>query len=113
VDQETIMPIEILQSSQPMEADGLVEFNFNNPVIDWAFGFSFFRVTYGTEHHWVRSLMISMLPVASPALAAGSKQVRLQSQFYECRSPTAAGTRGLRNRSRRRPNWTSIGFRQS
>jgi hypothetical protein len=34
VDQETIMPIEILQSSQPMEADGLVEFNFNNPVID-------------------------------------------------------------------------------
>lgn len=75
------MPIEILQSSRPIEADRLVEFNLNNPVIDWAFGFSFFRLTYRTEHHWVRSLMINMVPVAGPAVAADSKQVSAQVQI--------------------------------
>ena len=54
------MPIEILQS--PPIGKASYTFSFKNPVIEYAIGLSAFKVTYGLDDHWVRSLSIGFLP---------------------------------------------------
>lgn len=53
------MPIEILQS--PPIGKNSFTFSFKNPVIDYAIGLTAFKVTYGLDDHWVRSLSIGFL----------------------------------------------------
>lgn len=67
------MPIEIVDASA--QPNGLVQFNFANPVMQYTIGIRAFRMTYGADDHWIKSLAIRILPVQNSAVGAASNQV--------------------------------------
>jgi hypothetical protein len=74
------MPIEIIQAD-PTHPGRQVQFTFANQIIDYAIGFSAFQITYGADDHWIRSLMIKILPVQGAVVGAQGNQVSAQVQI--------------------------------
>jgi hypothetical protein len=74
------MPIEI-QSTQSAHPNGLVQFTFANPVVQYTIGIRAFTVTYGADDHWIQSLSIKILPVQNAAVGAASNQVTAHVQM--------------------------------
>ena len=67
------MPIEIVYGSA--RPNGLVQFTFANPVVQYTIGIRAFTMTYGVEDHWIQSLAIKILPVQNASVGATSNQV--------------------------------------
>jgi hypothetical protein len=74
------MPIEI-QSTQSGPPNGLVQFTFANPVVQYAIGIRAFTMTYGADDHWIQSLAIKILPVQNASIGATSNQVSAHVQM--------------------------------
>lgn len=68
------MPIEIVQAPQ-IKPGGLAQFTFKNPIMQYAIGISAFKVTYGLDDHWIRSLVIKIIPVQGAAIGAQPNEV--------------------------------------
>lgn len=67
------MPIEIVYASG--RPNGLVQFTFANPVVQYTIGIRAFTMTYGADDHWIQSLAIKILPVQNASVGATSNQV--------------------------------------
>jgi hypothetical protein len=74
------MPIEI-QSTESSPPNGLVQFTFANPVIQYTIGIRAFTMTYGADDHWIQSLAIKILPVQNASIGAPSNQVTAHVQM--------------------------------
>ncbi len=74
------MPIEI-QSTESSPPNGLVQFTFANPVIQYTIGIRAFTMTYGADDHWIQSLAIKIQPVQNASIGAPSNQVTAHVQM--------------------------------
>lgn len=74
------MPIEI-QSTESAPPNGLVQFTFANPVVQYTIGIRAFTMTYGADDHWIRSLAIKILPVQNASVGAAPNQVSAHVQM--------------------------------
>jgi hypothetical protein len=74
------MPIEI-QSTESAPPNGLVQFTFANPVVQYTIGIRAFTMTYGADDHWIQSLAIKILPVQNASIGATSNQVSAHVQM--------------------------------
>jgi hypothetical protein len=59
----------------------VASFVFQNPVSQYAIGISAFQITYGADDHWLRTLMIKVLPVQGSAMGNQAYKVSVQVQI--------------------------------